>query len=121
MEEELSEDQKAELRETLRKLEAEIEAYLASSADSAKPVELDQQLMGRLSRMDAIQQQEMHKANRRNYQARLLRVKYALNQDNDEYGVCTRCGEDIGYKRLTVQPESTSCIQCQTEAEGRRS
>ena len=33
------------------------------------------------------------------------------------YGVCERCGEEIGEKRLEVMPFATRCIPCQEEAE----
>ena len=36
------------------------------------------------------------------------------NIDNDEYGYCAACGEEIGLKRLLARPTATLCIDCKT-------
>jgi len=67
--EELSEKEADTLRQQLVELVAELEHTLRASADSASPVMLDQSSVGRLSRMDAMQQQAMAKATRQKSQA----------------------------------------------------
>ncbi|MBI5558399.1 MAG: RNA polymerase-binding protein DksA [Deltaproteobacteria bacterium] len=48
----------------------------------------------------------------------LAKVKEALERiENDEYGVCEDCGEDIGVARLEARPVTTLCIQCKTKQE----
>ncbi|MDC0182840.1 RNA polymerase-binding protein DksA [Nitrosomonadales bacterium] len=37
-----------------------------------------------------------------------------LNIENDEYGYCTSCGEEIGLNRLLARPTATLCIDCKT-------
>lgn len=32
--------------------------------------------------------------------------------ENGSYGVCQKCGEDIGKQRLEVQPAAENCIEC---------
>lgn len=81
--------------------------------DSQKTVELDQQSVGRLSRMDALQQQAMAKATqtRRGQQAK--RIKAAILRIKDgEFGYCAGCGEEIPFKRLELDPTVASCIFC---------
>ena len=91
-----------------------------ASADAAKPVELDQPAMGRVSRIDAIQQQQMLEANRGAQAARLQQVRAALHRfQEDEYGECASCGEEIAYARLEAQPEAPFCLACQGERERR--
>jgi len=115
MSEELSESQHAALTERLRELKVDLELQLADLELSAKPVELDQASVGRLSRMDAIQQQAMALASRRNLHTRLSRCLVALGAvDRDEYGVCRSCEEPIGYRRLSAYPEAPLCIACQS-------
>ena len=76
------------------------EASAATSEDRA-PVELDQQSVGRLSRMDAIQVQAMAVATEARRQDRLQIIAAALGRlDEGEYGYCLRCDEDIPAKRL---------------------
>lgn len=37
--------------------------------------------------------------------------------DNDEYGICAGCGEDIAPRRMEVRPFSRYCIECKTDIE----
>ena len=83
------------------------------SKEGRAPVELDQQSVGRLSRMDAMQQQSMDIAREDRRQARLQVLVAALGRlDEDEYGYCLRCGEDIPAARLDVDPAVPLCVGC---------
>ena len=82
------------------------------------PVELDQSRMGRLTRMDAMQQQAMSQAAARLTQNELQRIRTALDRINSgEYGYCVRCEEDIAEGRLRVDPSVLNCIGCARAAE----
>lgn len=37
--------------------------------------------------------------------------------DNDTFGICEKCGEEISLKRLEVRPVTTQCIDCKTKEE----
>ncbi len=77
------------------------------------PVELDQQSVGRLSRMDAMQQQEMAQAEARRRKNDIIRIDAALKRiDEGEYGWCASCGEPIAPKRLEIDPMAHLCIGC---------
>ena len=91
---------------TLRDTEARTESDRA-------PVELDQSSVGRLSRMDAMQQQAMAAAQARRRAARVQALEAALRRvEADEFGWCEACGEPIGERRLDVDPIATRCIGC---------
>jgi DnaK suppressor protein len=80
-------------------------------------VDLDEPI-GRLSRMDAMQQQKMAQASRRATRMRLDQVGAALaNLAAGEYGLCRVCEEPIGYKRLKARPETPRCLECQRKSE----
>ena len=82
------------------------------SADR-RPVELDQQSVGRLSRMDALQVQAMAQAQEGRRQDQLRRIDAALRRLADgEYGACVECGEDIPAKRLEIDPTVVRCVDC---------
>ena len=116
--EELSEEEAETLRAQLVKLVTELEGSLRASAASANPVELDQSSVGRLSRMDAMQQQAMAKATRQKARLRVTQCKAALSAfDRDEYGFCRKCEEPIGYPRLSAKPEAPFCLSCQQDAD----
>ena len=111
--------QTSELREHLQRLQQELQLMLQNSSNGARPVSLDEPI-GRLSRMDAMQQQSMVQANRRTTQTRLSRIESALRRHADsEYGLCVECEEEIGFARLTAQPEAPFCIGCQSNKETR--
>jgi DnaK suppressor protein len=94
-------------------LAADLRVQLVSSEEGARPVDLDEPI-GRLSRMEAMQQQSMTQANRRAAQLRLQQVEAAkMRVERDEYGECAECGEAVGFKRLVVRPEAPLCIGCQ--------
>lgn len=112
--------QREELHELLSSLRAELQQLLEHSSDGAQPVSLDEPI-GRLSRMDAMQQQSMVQANRRTAQTRLTRIEAALRRhESGEYGLCVECEEEIGYARLKAQPEAPFCIDCQGNKEMRK-
>lgn len=107
-------------RTLLVNLVEELESHLNATEDGAKPVDLDEPI-GRLSRMEAMQQQSMAKANRQRAEIRLRQVRAALaNIDEGDYGFCNKCEEPIPVKRLEVYPESPLCLECQSALEGRK-
>jgi DnaK suppressor protein len=119
--EEVTYAQAAELRTKLLTLRAELKAQMTASADGARPVELDQGAVGRVSRMDALQQQKMVEAQRVRAGIRLQQVDAALEAFGDDaYGLCRMCDDPIGFKRLQARPESPLCLPCQREVEARR-
>ena len=84
-----------------------------NSKESRKPVTLDQSQQGRLSRMDAIQLQEMALEQQRRREGQLLKIDFAIKRiETDEYFECIECGEEIGEKRLEVDPTCSRCIEC---------
>ena len=116
---ELSDSQFAELHADLEHLLADLDTGLEQSAEGGKPVDLDQPI-GRLSRMDAIQQQEMVQAQRQRMSLRRQQVLAALAAfERDEYGECRSCAEEIPFKRLKARPEAPFCIECRERMERR--
>lgn len=115
----LNPTQLASLHRALLALERELCDVREASTEGAAPVDLDEPI-GRLSRMDAIQQQHMVQANRAAAQVRLTQVRAALRRlEADEYGACVACGEEIGFGRLEARPEAPLCLACQGARERR--
>ncbi len=100
-------------REILLAARAELEALRQQSAEARAPVTLDQQSVGRLSRMDALQGQAMAQAAEQRRATEMARIDAALIRiDDGSYGECLRCGEDIAEGRLEVDPAATLCVDC---------
>jgi len=81
--------------------------------DAIKPVNLDQSSVGRLSRMDAMQSQAMAQENSRRRKVQLIRISAALERiEEEEYGYCAVCDEEINIRRLEVDPAAPFCVTC---------
>lgn len=100
-------------RERLLARRQEIERESALAGDARATVELDQQSVGRLSRMDAMQAQAMAQAQERKRAADLVRIELAERRlGEDEYGYCAECGDEIPDKRLAIDPMAERCVDC---------
>jgi len=91
------------------------------SENSSQTVQLDQSATGRVSRIDAIQQQKMAVSSMirdRKLVTRLEEVLTRLKRENDQtesdYGYCQECGGEILFARLKIKPDSKCCIDCQS-------
>ena len=97
------------IRSRLRELQDED----ALGQEGQAIVELDQQAVGRLSRMDALQNQAMANAQqaRRDVEKRQL-IAALARMEEGEYGYCEDCGEDIPVKRLELNLVAAKCVKC---------
>lgn len=101
------------LRAKLEELRDALRRDQEMSESERSPVELDQTSVGRLSRLDAMQMQEMALANQRRRQTELERVLAALRRiDSEDFGFCDICGEEIPEPRLMHNPAVTTCVGC---------
>lgn len=113
----MSEPTPEQLKEQfLPRLREELASLRQASDETAahrKPVELDQQSVGRLSRMDAMQQQAMAAAQDARRHARIRAIEAALSRlESDDFGWCDTCGEFIGEGRLALDPTIMRCRDC---------
>jgi len=111
----MDDQQRHNLKQALIKERDELTALSLDHKMDRAPVELDQQSVGRLSRMDAMQQQSMDLAREERRRQRRDVIAAALMRiEGDDFGYCLVCGEDIPYKRLQFDPAITRCIDCQS-------
>lgn len=106
-----------DLHEELRvALEAELADILSlreATGESRAPVSLDQQSVGRHSRMDAMQGQAMAQAAERRRKQRVSVIQAALQRIAEgEYGFCLECGDEIAEGRLEADPAAAKCVTC---------
>lgn len=100
-------------RQRLETLRAELEAADEAGRDSRNTVELDQTSVGRVSRVDALQGQQIALATQRQRALQLHRIRAALQRlDDGEFGICLECDEPIAEKRLRFDPSVPTCIRC---------
>ncbi len=102
-----------EIETKLRKRREDVLALIEGHEEDGKPVELDQTRVGRLSRMNALQNQAMAQETERRRQRELVHIDEALNRlANGTYGDCLECDEPIAEKRLAFDPSARLCIDC---------
>ena len=102
-----------QVRDQLMTLKAELEDLEELTEDNRKPVNLDQQSVGRLSRMDSLQVQAMDLAQQQARRRQIVRINAALERlDSGDYGYCVTCDEPIGSKRLELDPSTPLCVAC---------
>ncbi|MDX1764901.1 MAG: TraR/DksA C4-type zinc finger protein [bacterium] len=106
----------AYFKEALLKLRSELRQIDKMGDAGTAIVELDQSRVGRLSRMDAMQDQAMSLESKRRRQVQLQRIASALQRlERDEFGFCLECGSEIPSKRLSFDPTTLYCMDCASE------
>ena len=109
----LTDGERSELAEELRQQLERLERSMKLTELAARPVELDQTAVGRLSRMDSIQNQGMSKNLQERERIRLAQILAALERLKDgTYGTCLECGAEVPFGRLFVFPEAPNCADC---------
>jgi DnaK suppressor protein len=94
----------------------QLKAFLKSSHSAGATVVLDQSSVGRLSRMDAMQQQAMAHGLSERMQSNKRGILAALQRlDVGTYGLCCQCEEEIESNRLTQHPAAVFCLGCMQE------
>lgn len=106
------------LQHQLEQDEISLLATLKGLENASATVELDQSSVGRVSRMDAMQQQAMAQAERQKITMKLKAIKSALKKiSSDDFGYCEQCDDLIQLARLKVKPETPYCLACQEKLE----
>ena len=102
-----------EARQKLLARRAELAEEDRMSMEARAPVTLQQDSVGRLSRIDAMQQQQMALAAEKRRQSERSRIAAALHRlDQAEWGYCLTCGEEIAARRLEHDPSVAECVGC---------
>ena len=99
-------------RRVLEEIEDVIARQLSGPDDSTAPVAPDNAI-GRLTRMEALQAQQIGQAGKRRLEQRLRNIRKALEAiDEGTYGTCVRCGDEVPAGRLQIMPEARLCVRC---------
>lgn len=109
----LSADQIAELSADLERVVTKLERSMRTTEEAMRPVQLDQSAVGRLSRIDSLQNQGLTRNLQEREQAKLGQVSAAFQRlEEGTYGTCTECGGAIPFERLQIFPETPTCSSC---------
>ena len=106
-------EQLERIREELLRSLSKLERSLKISGESARPRDLEQDTVGRLSRIDALQNQGLTQNLEERERAQLRQIVDALHRMEDgTYGSCRGCGGPIPFERLIIFPETLACSAC---------
>lgn len=108
MNKEDKQDIKKRILEELKKTEELILDY----KESTKPIS-PENAIGRVSRMDAINNKSVVEAALRKAEEKFNKLKLVLDKVNDaDFGLCMRCGNPIPTGRILLMPQSRNCVRC---------
>ncbi len=103
---------KNDLKKKIEEMILKYEHDIKETEKMVEPVKPENSL-GRVSRMDAINNKSVMEASLRNKISKRNKLKFALTQlDNEGFGKCSNCHKQINPKRLMFMPESTKCVRC---------
>ncbi len=103
---------KEEVKQLIIEKIDQVTEHVLELEDLTQPIAPDVAI-GRVSRMDAINNKSVNEAALRQARAKLHRLQQALeNIDKPSFGVCSGCGGQIPMGRIVVMPESTHCVKC---------
>lgn len=109
----LTDGQLGALRDELDRQLVKLQRSMRVTNEALRPVELDQTAVGRLSRIDLLQNQGLTRNLHQREQISLALLLEALKKmEAGAYGVCTACGSHIPFERLFVFPETPDCAAC---------
>jgi DnaK suppressor protein len=104
--------EKDEIRRRIGAKLAELEERVQAYKELVRPI-APENAIGRVSRMDAINNKSVNEAALREAEAQVAALKRALTRlDDDRFGMCTRCGNAIPTGRILLVPAALTCVQC---------
>lgn len=104
--------EKKEFKQTLLSEISKTEVLIEEYRELAKPVAPDCAI-GRISRMDAINNKSVTEASLRLAENKLKNLRRVLSRiDTREFGICIKCGKPIPEGRILYRPESLTCVNC---------
>ncbi|TVR79887.1 MAG: TraR/DksA family transcriptional regulator [Chitinophagaceae bacterium] len=112
----MNQEQREKLIERVEKKILFIKDDLIMLKKASKPIS-PENAIGRVSRMDAIQNKEITEVSIRNLEANLSNLEKLIElKDSDKLGLCLKCGSEIEFKRLFGFPESPYCMKCSNKS-----
>lgn len=108
----MSPEEKATIKANLLKELEKVQSRIADLKELTRPIS-PENAIGRVSRMDAINNKSVNEATLRTAESKFSNIKLALEKiDEPDFGICRICGQDIPYGRLIVMPGSSRCVRC---------
>ncbi|MEL6969381.1 MAG: TraR/DksA C4-type zinc finger protein [Bacteroidota bacterium] len=103
---------KQEIKALIKREIIKTEKKITEFDEMSGPVTPDDAI-GRVSRMDAINNKSVTEAALRQAKTKLSKLRHALHRvDEEHFGLCKRCGQAIPVMRVVLMPQSPYCVNC---------
>ena len=104
----MNQEIKNRIQEEIESTEELIKKY----RELTKPI-APENAIGRVSRMDAINNKSVNDMALKNAEVKLNNLKVALdNIDDPDFGICVRCQKPIPMGRILLMPQAITCVNC---------
>jgi DnaK suppressor protein len=104
--------EEAEIRKLLKAEIVKTEKKVAQYGELCRPISPDNAI-GRVSRMDAINNKGVMEAALRKSRERLDGLRRNLGKlGTQEFGICPKCKKTIAIQRVLLAPQSSFCVNC---------
>lgn len=108
----MNKQERNKAKESIKKSIEETQKDISNLKELTKPIS-PENAIGRVSRMDAINNKSVNEAALRNAINKLALLKSALQRvNNDDFGLCIRCKNQIPIRRILLMPQSNRCVHC---------
>ena len=105
-------EQKEQIKQKILANTAKMEKRIEEYTELTKPIS-PENAIGRISRMDAINNKSVNEAALRNAKEKMQRLQRCLREiDSESFGLCRQCGNQIEFEKLLVMPDSVRCVSC---------
>lgn len=104
--------EKQVIKEKIENDIVQLTTQISTLEEKVKPISPDCGL-GRLTRLEAMGEQDVNNKVLDESRLRLIRLNNALQRINKPmFGICIECEESIGLGHMSVRPESVRCVNC---------
>lgn len=108
----MTEEERKLIKEMIAKRIIKVERKVANYEEMTQPIKPENSI-GRLSRLDAINNKSVVEAALRRAKENLSALKAAVeNIEDEKFGLCKGCGNAIPMGRIVLKPENPYCVSC---------
>ncbi len=110
----MTKEQRKQIKTKIQTEIVEIKNEIKSLQEKTEPIAPDCSL-GRLTREEMMIEQQIYLHSLHEAEIRINKLKFTLSKvEEEEYGICIECEEEIAFQRLLLLPESTHCVPCKS-------
>ena len=108
----MNKEEQNKVKVSIKKSIEETQKDISKLKELTKPIS-PENAIGRVSRMDAINNKSVNEVALRNAINKLAMLESAIQRiSHKDFGLCIRCKNEIPFKRILLMPQSNRCVHC---------